>query len=386
MTEHTPLAQRAGLYLHVPFCQRKCPYCGFSSRPPRDGDFACYFKAVLAQLHTVARLPEIRELRFATVFFGGGTPSLLPAGMLASLLHACTAALNCAADREISVEVNPGTIGAPALLALRKAGFNRLSVGVQSFCDAELRRLGRIHSAAEAGKAVAMARAAGFANISLDLMYGLPGQRAADWQHSLEAALALEPQHLALYELTPEAGTSLAAALERGAIRLPEEDEVLAMMAVTRRLMAGAALARYEISNYARPGLQCRHNLNYWENGFYLGLGPGAVSAFGGGRFAIPPGLARYRERAASGQPAWDAGERLDREAAFRETVIMGLRLIRGVSAAALQRRFALDLRHYYGPVLERLLAQKLVVWHGDLLALSDSGLLLANQVMAELV
>ena len=203
MTEHTPLAQRAGLYLHVPFCQRKCPYCGFSSRPPRDGDFACYFKAVLAQLHTVARLPEIRELRFASVFFGGGTPSLLPAGMLASLLHACTAALNCAADREISVEVNPGTIGAPALLALRKAGFNRLSVGVQSFCDAELRRLGRIHSAADAGKAVAMARAAGFANISLDLMYGLPGQSAADWQHSLEAALALEPQHLALYKLTP---------------------------------------------------------------------------------------------------------------------------------------------------------------------------------------
>ena len=376
----------AGLYVHVPFCPRKCPYCGFYSRPPGPGDFARYTASVLAHLRLAARLPEIRDLRFASVFFGGGTPSLLPVQHLIAILQAARQALDIADDVECSLEANPGTVDAASFRALRQAGFNRLSLGVQSLHDTELQRLGRIHTAAEVRAAVAAARTAGFENLNLDLMYGLAGQSPADWQDCLEQALTLNPDHLSLYELTPEEETPLALALERGELRLPEEEEVLTMMAITQKLLAATPLTRYEISNFARPGRECRHNVNYWENGLYLGLGPGAVSFFGGVRRAVRPGLTRYQQRALKGVSPWEEEERLDREAAFRESVVMGLRMIQGVSATALRARFGLDLRSFYGPTLDRLLAQEFLVWRGDQLALTDRGLVLANPVMAELV
>ena len=380
------LAACAGLYIHVPFCLRKCPYCGFYSRPPRPGDFARYTASVLAHLRLAARLPEIQGLRFASVFFGGGTPSLLPAEFLLTLLQEARHALDIADNAECSLEANPGTVDAVLFRALHQAGFNRISLGVQSLHDAELQLLGRIHTAEEVRAAATAARAAGFENLNLDLMYGLPGQSPADWQDCLEQALALNPAHLSLYELTPEEDTPLALALERGELRLPEEEEVLAMMAISQRLLAATPLSRYEISNFARPGRECRHNVNYWENGLYLGLGPGAVSAFGNVRRAVPPGLERYQQRTLKGLLPWEEEERLDREAAFRESVVMGLRMIRGVSASALGARFGLDLRSCYGSTLDRLLAQGLLVWRGDRLALTDKGLVLANPVMAELV
>ena len=381
------LSRRAGIYLHVPFCRRKCPYCSFASVVPRPGQVGHYLAAVRAHLRGLAREPQVREMVCTTVFFGGGTPSLLDPADLAELLADCRTLFAFADDEpEVSVEVNPGTIDPAGLERLRRAGCNRLSIGVQSLDDRELAVLGRIHSAGQARAAVRAARDAGFENLSLDLMYGLPGQSAAGWRATLEQALALGPDHLSLYELTPEEGTPLSADLCAGRLSLPSEEEVLAMMAVIDALVAASPLARYEISNYAAVGRECRHNLTYWQNGCYLGLGPGATAFYGGVRRTAVADPDEYCRRLGQGRSVWQVEECLDREAAFRETVVMGLRLTAGVDEAALRRRFGIDPATYYGPVLAQLFAQGLLVRQAGHLRLTAAGLPLANRVMAELV
>jgi oxygen-independent coproporphyrinogen-3 oxidase len=381
------LAAQAGLYLHVPFCRKKCQYCNFYSFAPQSDDIRRYLEAVRLQMRQAAALPEVRSLRFATVFLGGGTPSVLPPEALASLLADCRALFAFAdGDPEITIEVNPGTIDPAGMRQLRQAGFNRLSIGVQSLDDRELQLLGRIHTGADGLAAVRAARQAGFANCSFDLMYGLPGQTAESWRRTLDRALESEPQHLSMYELTVEEGSPFFLHQQQGRWTLPHEDEVLAMMAMIESRIGRSPLTRYEISNYAAPGRECRHNLNYWRNGLYLGLGPGAVSAIGGRRLATVPDLDRYCRRLAAGEPVDQEAEQLDAEAAFRETVVMGLRLLAGVSISRLRKRFGLDLPAYYGPALDRLLAQDLVRLEADCLRLSPAGLPLANLVMAELV
>ena len=378
---------QAGIYLHVPFCWRKCPYCSFTSAVPRPGQIDRYLADVRVHLRRLAADPEVRDLTLATVFFGGGTPSLLTPADLADLLAACRNLLPFAVDDpEVSVEVNPGTIDPAGLEQLRRAGCNRLSIGVQSLDDFELVLLGRIHSAEGARATVRAARDAGFENLSLDLMYGLPGQTATDWRRTLDAALALAPEHLSLYELTPEAGTPLQAALRTGRLTLPPEEEVLAMMAAIDRAVASSPLVRYEISNYAVPGRECRHNLTYWHNGPYLGVGPGAVAFHGGVRRTAVGDPDEYGRRLAAGLPVWQAEERLDREAAFRETVVLGLRLTAGIAETDLRERFGIDPAAYYGPLLDQLVAQGLLAREDGRLRLTPAGRPLANRVMAELV
>ncbi len=379
--------QQAGLYLHIPFCRSKCQYCSFFSFPPQPGEIDALVTALHQQVVQVTDLPEVRELGFASLFFGGGTPSLLPAEVLAELLALCRRLFAWSVEEpEISIEVNPGTIDGQGLAALRRAGFNRLSIGVQSLDDTELRRLGRIHSRDQALTTIKAARDAGFANLSCDLMYGLPGQTADSWARTLEEILACAPQHLSLYELTAEEGTPLWDQVQHHQGILPPEDTVLEMMAMTEALVDQGGWPRYEISNFALPGYQCRHNLNYWHNGLYLGLGPGAVSALGGERRAAVADLAEYCRRVSRGETVWDEVERLEAEAAFRETVVMGLRMTAGVSIATLNQRFGIELLAYYGSVLPRLFEQGVLVLEGDWLRLSRRGLAVANRVMAELV
>ncbi|MCL2789372.1 MAG: radical SAM family heme chaperone HemW [Desulfobulbus sp.] len=381
------LAAQAGLYVHVPFCLRKCPYCSFYSFPPQAGDIDRFLAGVREQMRQAAALPEVRSLSFATVFFGGGTPSVLPAEALDDLLAQARHLFSFAAEEpEITVEINPGTIRAAGLLQLRRAGCNRLSIGVQSLNDAELRLLGRIHTGAEALEVIAAARQAGFDNVSFDLMYGLPNQTVAAWKATLEQVMDLAPGHLSMYELTIEEGSSFAQAVGRGEWHLPGEDEILAMMAALEAAIARSDLVRYEISNYAATGRECRHNANYWQNGFYLGLGPGAVSALNGERRFAVADLDTFCRKVAAGLSVWRETERLDREAAFRETVVMGLRMTGGVSLSGLRQQFDIDLPQYYGPALARLLDQRLLALCGDRLLLTDKGLPLANRVMAELV
>lgn len=381
------LRDQAGLYLHIPFCHRKCRYCSFYSFTPQPGETEALVAALHQQIEQTAHLPEVQELAFATLFFGGGTPSLLPVEVLAELLAHCRRSFHWSGEEvEISIEVNPGTIDGQGLAALRRAGFNRLSIGIQSLGDDELKRLGRIHDRAQALECIRAARQAGFANLSGDLMYGLPGQTPASWQRTLEELLACAPQHLSLYELTVEEGTPLRDAVAGNPALLPHEEAVLEMMAITQHLVDGGGWPRYEISNYARPGCQCHHNVNCWHNGSYLGLGPGAVSGLRGERRAALADLHQYAQRVGSGQSVWEEVERLEPEAAFRETVVMGLRMTAGVSVAELRQRFAIDLPSYYGAVFTRLVDQALLIHAGDRIRLSSRGLALANRVMAELV
>ncbi len=381
------LAARAGLYVHVPFCQQKCPYCSFYSFAPQAQELGRYVEAVRLHMRQLAAMPEIQALSFATVFFGGGTPTILPVEALAALLADCHELFSFSGEHpEITIEVNPGTVDGRGVQQLRLAGFNRLSVGVQSLDDRELQQLGRIHTSAEALATIRTARQAGFDNLSFDLMYGLPGQKVKSWQQTLDQALAVDPKHLSMYELTVEEETPFFHHAKLGQWSLPQEDEVLAMMAAIETAIDSSSLVRYEISNYAVPGWESRHNLNYWHNGVYLGVGPGAVSSFGGLRRAAVSDLAAYCRLVAEGQPVWPEVEQLDVESAFRETVVMGLRMLVGVSLAALQHRFGIDPMRYYGDILHQLFDQGLVALAAGHLVLTRKGLPLANQVMAQLV
>lgn len=376
-----------GLYLHIPFCVRKCRYCSFYSVVGRSDIFNRYCNALKRQVQKYARQEQSTSITPATIFFGGGTPSILPVSFLTELLASCRTSFSLgAANLETSLEVNPATVDQDDLIRLFQAGFNRLSIGVQSFVDEELRILGRPHTAREAGDVLNMARQAGFTNISLDLMYGLPGQTVSAWQETLGAALELAPDHLSIYELTIEEKTVFADMLEQGTLNLPGEDEVLCMMQMTREETAGKGMHRYEISNYARPGKECQHNINYWRNGSYLGIGAGAVSGLADRRCSNIADLDGYCRKIESGESPIDDIEELEQEARFRETVVMGLRMTEGVSINRLVSRFGINPVDYYGIILSRLQADDLLVREGDFLKLTPRGLRLANRVMAELV
>ncbi len=382
------MRDQAGIYLHVPFCRSKCAYCGFYSFVPSAGERHAFVEALRVEMRRMASSPLLEDLRFATIFFGGGTPSLLSADALALLLadalHLFPAMRK--EELEITAEVNPATMEYRDFSSLRRAGFNRLSLGIQSLHKEELSRLGRIHSADEALAAFRAARRAGFDNLSLDLMYGLPGQTPASWRETLARILDLAPEHLSLYELSVEKNTPLSLWIENGVERLPDEEAVLAMMAVTESSLSISPLSRYEISNYAVPGRQCRHNLNYWRNGLWLGLGPDAVSSLQCRKLHTVADFPAYCRNLEQGLPVCQEEDALDRESAFRETVVMGLRLIEGISIASLSRRFGIDALAYYGGTVSTLMDQGLLMMRGQRLLLTGKGLLLANQVMAKLV
>lgn len=374
-----------GLYLHIPFCKSRCAYCSFNSyacqTPP-----GAYLAALGRQIRHWADQKWCRERTFSTLFVGGGTPTIYGASELGGLIGQCLKHFNFSEGAEITVEANPNSVTEQGLAVLRRAGVNRLSLGVQAFSDRLLAGLGRSHSRAEAGLAIEAARRAGFADINLDLMYGLPGQSQKDWRESVDRALDCMPEHLACYELTIEEGTPFARLVETGGIVLPEEDEVLAMAELTHDLLAQGGLRRYEISNYARPGRECRHNLNYWRNGGYLGLGAGAVSCLSGFRFSSVNDPDLFTRLVEEGKLPLAEGECLPLAARFRESVVMGLRLIEGVSFARLQRQFGLTPPGYYGKMLEDLQQQGLVAVGKDSMRLTEAGLPVANQVLARLV
>ena len=386
-TGFTPASgeESPGLYLHIPFCKSRCAYCSFNSyacqSPP-----AAYLTALASQIRYWGAQQWSRERTFATLFIGGGTPTIYGGNELAELVGLCLASFNFTEDAEITVEANPNTVTVPMLTSLRRAGVNRLSLGVQAFSDRLLGALGRSHTKGEAHAAIKGARRAGFTNINLDLMYGLPGQSATDWRESLDQALAFGPEHLACYELTIEEETPFSRLVEKGALTLPGEEEVLAMAALTHDLLAQAGLERYEISNYAASGNQCRHNLNYWRNGSYLGLGAGAVSCLSGFRFSTVEEPEAFAALVQKGELPLSEGECLSLAARFRESVVMGLRMIEGISLARLQRRFGLTPAGYYGKMLEELQEQGLIVLASDSLRLTEAGLPVANQVLSRLV
>jgi oxygen-independent coproporphyrinogen-3 oxidase len=380
-----------GVYIHIPFCRTKCPYCSFNSVACGSApEHEKYLAALLREARVLSAHPWTATKKFSTLFIGGGTPTVLTGGDLAGLVRNCLDLFPFVHEDdklpEISVEMNPNTADLDSLQHLRHAGVNRLSIGIQSFDDTLLAGIGRSHTADQAQAAVAMARSGGFRTISIDLMYGLPGQQVSQWHATLEKALELRPEHMSVYCLTVEEGTVFDDLQARGELDLPDEDEVVAMAELTEEMLSGEGYGRYEISNYALPGFECIHNINYWENGSYIGLGAGAVSCFSGMRTRNLDDPELYAQSVLDGRFPFAEAECLDLESRFRESVIMALRMIKGVSISALEERFGLTPLTYYGEVLEKYLHQGQLKIEGDRLRLARVALPVSNQILAELV
>lgn len=374
-----------GLYIHIPYCRSKCSYCAFYSTPiPAGSAPAEYCTSVQKHLEQSSACFGRQVLQ--SLFIGGGTPTVCSGQDLADLIQTSMRCFRFADLPEITVETNPNSCTLQSLQKIRVAGVNRLSIGVQSFDDALLARLGRTHSVRDVEGAMHAARQAGFENINLDLMYGLPGQEVEQWQRTLSAAVHLKPEHLALYELSVEEGTPLAARIADGSWALPDEDTVGFMAEEAYAFLAAHGFERYEISNFARPGRRCLHNINYWQNGSYLGVGAAAVSCFDGVRLTNVADTALYVALVQKGRAPYSEGEILSNEASFRESVIMGMRMLEGVSLAALKRRYDMSPQHYYGATLQRFIDQGLVAIDQGSMRLTAKALPVANQVLSALV
>ena len=352
-------ARRWGLYVHLPFCRQKCFYCDFPSYAGQEGRMAVYVEALLGEL---AR--EGAPLRAAwgpprTVYLGGGTPTALPPALMERLLAGLREFLVAAPDAlEFTCECNPGTVDAAYLSLLRAGGVNRLSLGVQTFDDALLRRIGRIHTAAQARAAVRQARAAGFRNLSLDLMYGLPGQTLAGLEMSVQQALALAPQHISIYGLQVEEGPAFARAQAAGRLALPSDEESEAMYDYMTTALPVAGYARYEISNFARPGFESRHNLGYWQDVPYLGVGAAAHSYLDGQRYENPRGIEEYLAALRESGRARREEEPLTRATSMEEFAFLALRTARGIDRARFAARFGCELASVYADAIARMRAR----------------------------
>ncbi len=379
------------IYIHIPFCQRKCPYCDFNTYAGREGQHDAFVQALARDLQRTGRRLARPSVR--TVFLGGGTPTVLEPHHLERIFAALHAGFDILPDAEITSEANPGTVDAGRFETLRALGVNRLSMGVQSFDDEELRFLGRIHSADEARSAFEMARRAGFENINLDFMFGLPEQSPQVWRRTLNQAIALHPEHLSLYSLTVEPGTPLAAWVARGQVSQPDPDLAADLYDMAREMLAQADFEHYEISNWARgpldddllPRFAARHNLVYWRNEPYLGFGPGAHGWFQGVRRAVVTDVGEYIRRVEAGEAYWAMEERIDRTLEMGETMILGLRLIwAGVERDRFRERFGEDVTDVWPDEIAELRSRGLIEVTPARVRLTPSAILIANEVFAE--
>lgn len=393
---------KLALYIHVPFCLRRCSYCDFITYADRPALQAPYAAALLRELRLwAARYPKAEA---ATLYFGGGTPSLLAAEAIRAIIEEARCSFRLSAAAEITLEANPGAVDAAKLAALRRGGVNRLSLGVQSANAQELRLLGRIHTWEQAVQTVKDARQAGFDNLSLDLIFGLPQQTLARWRRTVEAALALAPEHLSLYALTLEPGTPLADAVARGALPEPDADLAADIYEWTSERLLQVGFWQYEISNWARgatppPELWAappeenteaispwiaRHNLVYWRNAAWLGLGVAAHSYVENHRWSNLTDPATYIAAVETGTIPLAEEETLSRPVEMGETMMLGLRLAEGVAEARFQERFGVSLVEVYGEVLTQLTTAGLLTWDQTRVRLTQRGRLLGNQVFAE--
>lgn len=384
------------LYVHIPFCTAKCGYCDFNSYAGQEHLIPTYSQALVHEAKLWRSATAGRPL--ATVFFGGGTPSLTPLPEMKFIMDGLHQAFQFAPDAEISLEANPGSLDEEYLRGLRGLGFNRLSIGVQSFHDDELRSLDRIHSAEDAKSAYRAARSAGFENVNLDLIFGLPEQPLDRWRQSVEQALALGPEHLSLYALTVEEGTPLARDVAIGRTPAPDIDMQADHFEWTIERLAATEYEYYEISNWARPGYRSRHNLTYWQCGDYLGLGAGAHSYLDGTRFAVAASPSQYLSLVEqSWREAEDgdgktpmrqvvSGETITPELAMADTLILGLRLVEGVSVDGFRARFGKEPHEFYGDKLAEPVAAGLLETVDGQLRLTPRGRMLGNEVFERLL
>ena len=369
------------LYLHMPFCVRKCAYCDFLSFPSGAKTQRMYAKRLMEDIGVMGK--RYGEIPVETIFIGGGTPSVPDSGLIVEIMEHVRHAFHVADGAEISMEANPGTVTREKLTDYRKAGINRLSFGLQSANDRELKLLGRIHTWAEFLESFTLARECGFANLNIDLMSALPGQTCESWKETLSRVTDLDPEHISAYSLIIEEGTPFGERYgsEEGRKLLPDEDSEREMYHETKRFLKDCGYERYEISNYAKPGRECRHNIGYWTGVPYLGLGLGASSYLDGCRFNVNPDMKQYLEE----KPGMFTDiEKLTKKDMEEEFFYVGLRMTAGVSLSEFERRFGISAKEVYPGLMETFVKEKAARFEGDRFVLTDYGLDVSNYIMAQ--
>ena len=375
---------KLGIYIHIPFCKQKCYYCDFPSYAGKEACQDAYLDALLFEIRKEGRAYQDRIVD--TVFFGGGTPSVLPKEALPRIIAALRESFTLADDAEVSAEANPGTVDKEKLTAWREAGIDRISFGVQSFHDSLLRNIGRIHTAEQATDAIKLAREAGFDNINLDLIYGLPSQTVAMLEDDVKRAVSLGIEHISVYGLIVEEDTVLEAMVDEGKVTLPSDEDEEAMYDHVTTHLEKVGYHRYEISNYARDGKVCRHNLKYWQFADYLGLGSAAHSFVAGKRFANERSIDDYIRRMTE-----EGTARLDDEAETIEElrgeyVFLALRTTEGIDTEDFQKTFGMDFFVQYGDIINRMMTQGLLMRDGRYVRLTKLGMKYGNRVFAQFV
>ena len=370
----------SGIYVHIPYCLHKCGYCDFNSHPENLKETKIYVSTLLKEIHYYSS--KLTQTNISTVFFGGGTPTLLPHSFLNRIMKTLKENFNLLPDCEISIEANPATLQKETLEQIFSSGFNRISIGVQSFDSEELKVLERVHSKKDIDKTIDQARLAGFKNLSIDLMFSLPDQTPKKWRSNLQQAIEKNTDHISAYGLTIEPATSFYKLQERGQLQLPPEEIQLEMFQTTIDFLLSAGFEQYEISNFAKPGFECKHNLNYWDNGDYLGLGAGASSYLNGERFKNINLPSLYIKKIETEGLAVESVEKLDILHSMGETIMLGLRRLRGISILDFEKRFQISFDSVYGKILDPLVEEGLITLNQNRISLSRKGIFIANSVI----
>ncbi len=378
--------ETAGIYIHIPFCIRKCPYCSFTSFTPEEIPEKEYINAILKEIETRCRETDIPDI--GTVYFGGGTPSLISPGGISAILSTIAENFKLI-NPETTIEANPGTVNLERLRGYRNAGINRLSIGVQSFNDRLLVNLGRSHNSKEALNAFESARKTGFDNISIDLIHSIAGESLQDWKHDLTEAVSLHPEHISAYNLTIEEGTPFHNSQEKGLLVLPQDEEQTDMLLAAIEILGAAGYEHYEVSNYALPGLRSRHNQIYWKGGDYSGFGVSAHSYYRKGwgvRMANSPHLTDYLNRINKNGKAVVEEDILTKEKAMGEAVFLGMRMMEGINVKDFESRFGIKIEAAYTDAVEELTTEDFLIYDNDHLKLTRKGLLFHNNVAIRFV
>lgn len=380
------MSDPAGIYIHIPFCATRCHYCNFATGGYESALAQRYVAAVAAEIERAASNAAATLRAVNTIYFGGGTPTTLSVAQLAYLIELCRALFDLQPQAEITTEANPGSVSPGYLAELRAVGVNRLSFGVQSFDDDELQMIGRSHSAADARAALAMARAAGFTNLSLDLIAGLPQQQMTTWRRNLDEAFALAPDHLSVYLLELYKDAPLLHRIERGELQAIDEELTVAMYFALLDEAARRGYEHYEISNWARPGYESRHNLKYWTGAPYWAFGVSAAGYDGQTRWSNTRNIHEYLTKIESGQSPIAESIALDEDDRQSENLFLRLRLQDGVDLRAHEARFGVKVQERYQAELARLREAGLIELNNDVLKISRAGTVLANEVFAAFV
>jgi len=375
----------AGIYLHYPFCESICPYCDFYSILADAEKSSKFIDAVISDSNKEAD-SAFGSFIYDTIYFGGGTPSLMNPDNLNRPLENLHNNFNIEKEIEITVECNPSSLKEEKVKDYLKIGINRISLGIQSFNVAHLKTLGRLHTPEKAIETYHIMRDSGFKNASLDLIYGIPDQTTADWESDLKTAIDLAPEHISAYNLIIESGTEFGELYKQNRLNLPSDEEQLQMYYMLNEYLIKAGYRRYEISNFSKPGFECRHNLKYWTGKPYLGLGPSAVSFDGKVRRKKRADIENYLRYARKGNDSPVETEIIDRETALKESIISGLRLTEGISLANLRDRFDYDLLESKREIIDSLLSEGMIAIEDEYLKLAEKALFISDSIMVKLI